>query len=86
MAPFPLRQLEVTDFDRGYEDAKGPFVVKSPSNREYVVVSAEDFGMVSSPMNDSEKQMILEDFAAARRGEVLDAQNALDALRAKYGI
>lgn len=87
MAPLILEQSAQEQLANAYAKAKGPFPVKIDGQQDYVVMSTADYEQYCEPrLTGEEMAMIREDYASAMRGDVVDAQTALDEIRAKYGL
>lgn len=85
MSPFPVKEYTQDMLAAGYEEMSGPFVAKMPSE-QYVVMRMDDYVKYEPPMSEPQRKMVLDDYAAARRGETVDARTALEEIRVKYGF
>ena len=69
-----------------YAEAQGPFPL-TIDGQDFVVMSMADFEEYCGlPSAQDEQHILREDYAAAMRGELVDAKEALAGIRAKYGL
>lgn len=85
MPPFPVKEYAQDMLAAGYEEMSGPFVAKMPSE-QYIVMRMDDYAKFEPSMSESQQRMVLDDYAAARRGETVDARSSLEEIRVKYGF
>lgn len=81
----PVNKLTEDELVRAYREANGPFVAQAPS-QEFVVMKLEDYAHLESSMSAFQRTMVQEDYAAAKRGDTVDARSALEEIRAAYGF
>ena len=85
MLSLPVNKLTEDELVRAYREANGPFVVQAPS-QEFVVMKLEDYAHLESSMSAFQRTVVQEDYAAAKRGDTVDARSALEEIRAAYGF
>lgn len=74
----PLDEAEGESLLAGYQDYLDGNVVGA---REMLAQIRTEYGLHEPPLNDAQREMILEDYAAAKRGETVDADVALEEIR-----
>ena len=87
MAPFPVKELEYAeDLARQYEEAQGPFVVRAAGQPDLYVVSELDFEWDEPAYTEEQLAQIKAGYDDMKAGRCVDAFEALEEIRAKYGL
>ncbi len=87
MAPLVLERSPRERLADARTQATNPFPMSIDGQQALVVMSSSDFAEHCEPaLTTEQRQMIREDYAAAMRGEVVDAREALAKIRTRYGV
>lgn len=86
MSPQVLSKETQDGLDAAYRTANGPFSVRTSSGSAYVVMSASDYAQFEPMPSEAEILAMDEGFAAAQRGETVDADVMIADIRGRYGL
>lgn len=86
MSPFPVKELEASQFDEAYAEANGPFTVVTPQSTEYTVFRNSDIWADDQEPSPEAVSAMEEGYQEALRGQGISADALVATLRDQYGF
>lgn len=85
MAPLVLDNTAEKLIDEAYKHANGPIQLRTKTER-YVVLTAQDYAALESPLTDQEKQSLLRGKDDVQNGNVTEFNDVVTTLGDIYGF
>ena len=86
MSPQIVSEETRADLAKAYRKASGPFSIPMDDQPDLIVMSSSDIDVDEIPFTEAETSALSAGYAAAQRGEIVNAREAVHEMRMRYGL